>query len=194
MVAAVTLSPSTLNSSSQGQWIAARIVPQGWSALRIVPGSLRLGGVAPDLSGPTAVDSVSLSVKFPRQGFTSLPNGDNSVTLTGLCTDGQHFTGTVVINVQGSGLQAKRRSLRGLATGASSSGVLVSLDQSEDVRIDVLDLQGRVVDHVFQGRLAAGDSRYDWPRAGQSVARGLYFVRLRRPSATEVARIAVLPR
>jgi hypothetical protein len=155
---------------------------------------VRLGGVAPDLSGPTAVDSVSLSVKFPREGFTSLPNGDNSLTLSGTLTDGQHFTGTAVLNVQGSGFQAKRRAIRGNASGAWSSGVLVSLDQSEDVRIDVLDLQGRVVDHVFQGRLTAGDSRYDWPRAGQSVARGLYFVRLRRPSSTEVARIAVLPR
>jgi hypothetical protein len=190
LTAAVDLTPSTLNAGSQGQWISARITPDGWSALRIVPGSLRLGAVAPDLSGPTSVDSVSLSVKFPRAGFTALPNGLNSLTLTGVLTDGQRFTGTVQVNVQGAGLQAKRRSLRGLATGA----VLVSLDQPEDVQIDVLDLQGRVVDHVFRGRLAAGDSRQDWPRSGQSVARGLYFVRLKRSSSTEVVRVAVLPR
>jgi hypothetical protein len=190
LTAAVDLTPSTLNAGSQGQWISARITPDGWSALRIVPGSLRLGAVAPDLSGPTSVDSVSLSVKFPRAGFTALPNGLNSLALTGVLTDGQRFTGTVQVNVQGAGLQAKRRSLRGLATGA----VLVSLDQPEDVQIDVLDLQGRVVDHVFRGRLAAGDSRQDWPRSGQSVARGLYFVRLKRSSSTEVVRVAVLPR
>jgi hypothetical protein len=138
-----------------------------------------------------SVDSVSLSLKFPRDGFTSLPAGDNAVTLTGSLVDGPSFSGSAVISVQGSALQAKRRSLRGLSTGAGSA-VLVSLDQPEDVRIDVLDLQGRVVDHLFQGRLGAGDTRRDWPRAGQSVSRGLYFVRLQRPSATEVARISVL--
>jgi len=193
LTATVTFTPSSVNSGSQGQWVSARVVPQGWSALRIVVGSLRIGGLAPDLSGPISVDSVSLSVKFPRQGFTSLPSGDNQLPLTGTLTDGQQFSGTAVINVQGTNLQAKRRSLKGLITGLGSA-VLVSLNQPEEVRIDVLDLQGRVVDHVFQGALPAGDSQYDWPRAGQSVARGLYFVRLKRPSTTEVVRIAVLPR
>jgi len=189
-----SLNPTTLNASSQGQWISAHIVPDGWPATDILVASLRLDDVAPDLSGPISMSATDLTVKFPRAPFASRVAGFYVLVLTGSRSDGTGFSGSTPLTTQGSNLQNNRarHSLRPLATGPAGSGVVVSLDQTETVRIEVLDLQGRIVDRLYQGALAAGDSRHDWPRAGQSVRRGAYFVKLTRPGGVDVVRIAVL--
>jgi hypothetical protein len=190
LTVAITLNPTTLNASSNGQWISAHIVPAGFAATDILIESLRLDGVAPDLTGPVSVTSTDLSVKFPRAAFSDRPSGVLNLTLTGLTTDSRSFSGSTSLSVQGSSLASKKRGLKPLPTGAVS-GVEVTLDRTEPVRIDVIDLQGRIVARLYQGLMTAGQSRHEWPRAGQSVARGTYFVRLARSAGTEVVRIAV---
>ena len=192
LTVAITISPTNLNASSNGQWISAHIVPNGWPATDIVVASLRLDGVAPDMGGPISVGPTDLSVKFARDAFVDRPSGTYNLQLTGLSNDGRGFGGATSLTIQGSSLQAKKRALKPLASGPAGSGVVVSLDQAQPVRIDVLDLQGRIVERLYQGSLAAGDTRHSWPRAGQSVPRGTYFVRLARPGAVDVVRIAVL--
>jgi N-acetylneuraminic acid mutarotase len=188
----VEITPSTLNAASNGQWVSVRIVPHGWPATDIVVASLRLDGIAPDLSGPVSVSAEELTVKFPRFGLGNRPAGDYQLALTGLRSDGSAFEGTASLTVQGSSLQNKRRALRPQVSGPTVTGVVVSLDQPAVAEIDVLDLQGRIVDRLHHGQLAAGEFRIAWPAAGQSVARGNYFIRLRRPGAVDVMRIAVL--
>ena len=187
LTVAITLNPAALNASSNGQWISAHIVPNGFPGTEILLESLRLDGIAPDLSGPISISETEVDVKFPRAAFANRPAGLYDLRLTGVRADGQPFSGSTSLNVQGSSLANKSRKLKPLA-----SGVEVSLDQSEPVRIDVIDLQGRVVARLYQGMMTAGASRHEWPRAGQSVPRGTYFVRLARPAGMEVVRIAVI--
>jgi hypothetical protein len=189
---AVSLNPTTFNASSNGQWITAHVVPNGWAATDIVVSSLRLGDVAPDLSGPVSVTATDLTVKFPRAAFAGLPGGTQNLRLTGLTSDGRPFAGFAAVTVQSSSLTAKKRGLQPLSGTPGVTGVVVSLDQPEVVRIDVLDLQGRIVGRLFQGMLAAGTTMHEWPRSGQSVPRGTYFVRMAGTRGADVVRIAVL--
>ena len=78
------MSPATLNSGSQGNWITARIETHGWAATDIVVGSLRLDGVAPagGSVGATAdpnPDGGALSCKFPREPVAARPDGGSAL-------------------------------------------------------------------------------------------------------------------
>jgi len=73
----------------------------------------------------------------------------------------------------------------------ASDAAFIELDQarSADVRIELLDMTGRLVRTVRSGPLAAGPQRIELPvRALQA---GCYFVRLQRDGRTEVARFTV---
>jgi hypothetical protein len=190
LTVAITLNPTTLNASSNGQWISAHIVPSNFPATDIMVEALRLDGVAPDLTGPISISETELAVKFPRASFADRPSGLYDLRLTGLTVDGLPLSGSTAMSVQGSSQASKKRGLRPLSTG-TVSGVEVSLDRAEPVRVDVIDVQGRIVARLYQGLMTAGASRHEWPRAGQSVPRGTYFVRLARSAGTEVVRIAV---
>ena len=192
LTAVLTLNPITLNASSNGQWISAHILPNGWAATDIVIPSLRLDGVPPDMGGPISVAATDLTVKFPRAPCAGRAGGNYDLALTGITTEGESFRASTPLVVQGSTVVARKRTLRPLARGPASTGVVVSLQRAEPVTIDVLDVQGRCVDRLYQGPSATGEWALDWPRAGQSVPRGTYFVRLSRVGATDVVRIAVL--
>jgi hypothetical protein len=56
--------------------------------------------------------------------------------------------------------------------------VTYTLPREGTVRIEILDLQGRVVAVLDHGRRPAGSHRVAWP-ASNSIGRGVYFVRLR---------------
>jgi N-acetylneuraminic acid mutarotase len=191
LTVAISLNPTNLNASSNGQWVSAHVVPNGWPATDIVVASLRLDGVAPDMSGPISITETDLTVKFPRAAFADRVGGTYDLTLTGVTTNGTSFSGNTALTVQSSSLASKKRGLRPLGSGAASTGVVVSLDQAEPVRLDVIDLQGRIVARLYNGLLAPGEWRHEWPRAGQQVPRGTYFVRLARGAGVDVVRIAV---
>jgi len=128
-----------------------------------------------------------MTVKFPRAPFGQRPAGTYALTLLGQRTDGVVFRGSTTLEVSGTGALSRLKAPRG------HSGVVITLDQPEVATLDVIDLQGRVVSRLATGMLS-GTSIHEWPRAGESVARGSYFVRLRREhQKTEVVKLTVLP-
>src|SRR2546428_5945945 len=104
------------------QWLPSYIVPNCWPAPYILVASLRLDGVAPDMSGPISVSSTDLTVKFPREAFANRAGGTYNLSLTGLTANGASFSGSTSLNVQGSTLASKKRALRPLAIGPAGSG------------------------------------------------------------------------
>jgi hypothetical protein len=62
------------------------------------------------------------------------------------------------------------------------------------VRLEVLDVQGRVVTVLAQGDLGPGRHERSWEASVNDVrvGAGLYFVRLATPDGSLVRRVAVL--
>lgn len=192
LMVAVRVTPGTLGSGNQGQWIGARIEPEGWAPQEIAIASLALDGVPVDLGGPVSYDASdegrpSVKVKFPRAPFASRAPGAYELVLVGRRLDGRPLRGvaSLVVNSSGHALAATRAS-----DGRTS--VVVSLDRPEEATLDVVDLQGRLVGHLADGMFAAGTSASEWPRAGESAPRGSYFVRLRRAGSVEVLKLSVI--
>jgi hypothetical protein len=184
---AVELNPSSLNASSQGNWITATIVTDGWPASEIVVATLRLDGVAAE--NPTFDINASgntLKVKFPRQPFSSREDGHYLLPLTGERSDGTLIAGEATLDVHGSTTASKRRraqphALRVIGTAARNASIAFTLDQPTEVMMDVVDLQGRTVARIERGTLPAGSYQRQWPAGGQVVKSGMYLVRLRTP-------------
>jgi hypothetical protein len=193
----VSISPGSINATSNGNWISVRIETGDWAASRIVLSSLSLDGIAPAIDAGATVSGNALTVKFQRDAFASRPDGDYLLTLTGQRDDGAPFMGTAWLGVHGSnnGINkrgARRQELRVVHTTASHATIAFSLDQPSAVSMDVLDLQGRVVAHLERGTLPAGDYQRTWPALGQSVPSGIYLVHLRTTESRSVVRLAVM--
>ena len=182
----VKLSPTAINGSTQGNWISAQI-QLGFSPSLVVLSSLTLDGVGVDMNGPVSLDEAgqAMTVKFPRAPFANKESGDYDLVLLGVRTDGVPFKSTTALSVSGSKALSRLH-------GARRTGVVISFEQPEVATLDVIDLQGRVVGHLASG-LMSGTQVHEWPRHGELVARGSYFVRLRRAHSTEVVKLFVLP-
>ena len=59
---------------------------------------------------------------------------------------------------------------------ANQTTLKYSLDRSDDVRVDVLDLSGRVISPVFLGTQAAGEQKVNIELSG--LVQGVYLVRI----------------
>jgi len=71
-----------------------------------------------------------------------------------------------------------------------------SLPSSGDVDLAVIDASGRVVRHVLEGRLDAGQHSVSWDgrdACGRTVPHGVYFCRLRAPEGQHTRSIVVMP-
>jgi hypothetical protein len=192
----LSISPSTLNAASNGNWVKAHIETGGWPASDILVASLSLDGVAPAGDGGTA-QGTGLTVKFPRAPFAMKPDGDYVLTLTGTCADGTALRGTAPLSVHGgdNGIlkpAARRHDLRVARSAGASATLAFTLTQQSDVTVEVLDLQGRIVARLERGNLPAGDYQRDWPARGQSVPSGIYLVRLRTVESESVVRLAIM--
>ncbi|MGH7731534.1 MAG: FlgD immunoglobulin-like domain containing protein, partial [Candidatus Eiseniibacteriota bacterium] len=197
LVVGVSLSPASLNSASQGNWIAAQIVTDGWSADEIVVESLSLDGVAPE-PGSGVAGGVTLTVKFPRAPFAARPNGEYQLALTGRRSDGVALAGSASLSVHGNGggLGSHRRrqqphNLRVVQNAGTRGAVAFSLEEPSEVTVDVLDPQGRTVARLARETLPNGDHVREWPAAGQRVPSGVYLVRLRAAGEQAVVRLAL---
>lgn len=72
-----------------------------------------------------------------------------------------------------------------------------AMEQSGLARLDVLDVQGRVVASPFHGRLEAGTHTAEWNLLGPDGSRvspGIYFARLSGEGHTSIVRLTVLER
>jgi hypothetical protein len=73
----------------------------------------------------------------------------------------------------------------------SGARVKFELARESDVRLELLDLQGRVRDLLADGRFPAGEHDVTVPRAG--LAAGVYWLRLAAAGEARHARFVVLP-
>ena len=109
---AVDLDPDHLDLASNGQTVAAYIeLPEGYEISDVDISSIRLNGVVPALSGPTAIgdydlDSVpDLMVKFDRKAVRSIlsPGDEVEIVISGQ-VDGMSFEGEDTITVTDKGM------------------------------------------------------------------------------------------
>jgi hypothetical protein len=74
-----------------------------------------------------------------------------------------------------------------------SATIRFALPRDANVRLSILDIQGREVARLAEGRMAAGHHEATWAPAGaqKSVAPGVYLVRFETPRGVRVRRIVV---
>lgn len=80
-------------------------------------------------------------------------------------------------------------------TPLGTISVAFSLDARETVRLSVFDAQGRWVQDLHRGALAAGPHAFSWDgrdRGGREVAGGVYFAVLQTPVGTESVRLVLM--
>src|SRR5262249_14014655 len=178
--------------SSQGNWISASIVTEGWPVSDIVVSSLSLDGVAPAEGASGTVNGNALTAKFPRAPFAARPDGDYELLLTGQRSDGTRFEGTASLSVHGSSGGARNARIHGLRVvraATTSVAIAFSLAQPSETTVDILDLQGRLVARLEHGALPGGEVQSEWRPAGQ-VPAGVYLVRVRAEGSEAATRLA----
>jgi subtilisin family serine protease len=80
-------------------------------------------------------------------------------------------------------------------SGRGEVTVRFNLAQSERVEVKVYDLAGRVVATLADGRFSSGEHRLSWDgrgAAGEEVASGVYFCRLKSGSRVETSRLTIV--
>jgi len=193
----VELSPNSLNLKSNGHWIAAGIRCDEGSVESIDVASLTLGGVAVDMGAPVSVENGVLRVKFPREGFRFLADGEYTLPLEGATHEGDAVYGEGWIRIAG-GEQKKPHNKPlpvmkpGRGNGQFAAGSIeFSIEAPMVVTMDVLDVQGRHLGTLADGPFAAGTHTVEWS-AGRQAPAGVYFVRARFGNDVQFARFAVI--
>ena len=80
------------------------------------------------------------------------------------------------------------------AVRSTGTNLHFALNQPARVTLEILDIQGRVVDRIESGWLAAGDHERAWPQAGHSVRSGLYLARLKVGAEQSIVKLSVMGR
>lgn len=192
----IQLGPSPLLESSRAQWIKARLTARTWSLSRLDLASVTLGGLSPDLNGGDEDKNIHEGwctiIRFSRSAFTAMGPGVHVLALVGHTHDGVAVAGTGTITIIGPGQRRERRHMmiRPLAGPASAQRVMFTLSVDSDVTVDVLDIQGRVVDRISSGFRSAGDHEVQWTGSSR-VSSGVYFLRVRAAGEAGVAHIVV---
>ena len=79
--------------------------------------------------------------------------------------------------------------------GSAVAWAFFRIEQAEQVRLEVFDLQGRRVETLLDEELSPGRYRVPWDGAagkGHPTASGIYFFRLTHGDQTEVRKISVV--
>lgn len=177
-------------------WLEA----EDWPIAGLDVESLRLLGSPVDPAAPTSLmdrdndGHLERMVKFSRSAFAALPAGENVLCLTGHTASGTPVTGCGVLHVEGSGTKAKKPGAarpHGLAIGVRGGIIVFEVGEPVEATLEVLDVQGRIVERLFSGVAASGEQAIAWPGPGRAVPAGIYFARLRSRYGQEVARLAV---
>ncbi len=201
LLVAVTFQPATLNLGSHGKWISAWLDAEGWPIGDLDVTSLCLLGSPVDPDAPSALEdrdadgSPELMVKIPRTMSVGMSDGPLSVCVTGRTVAGAVVEGCGTLRLEGSSAAVNKRDpsrRRGLAVAAWGGRIVFSADAPVEATLDVLDVQGRVVERLFAGGVAAGQGSVWWPGAGRAVPAGVYFARFSTATDQVVARVAVL--
>jgi N-acetylneuraminic acid mutarotase len=191
----VEITPRTLNLKSNGHWVSADIRCEEGSVASIDVASLTLEGVGVDMAAPWSLDEGVLRVKFPRDGFRFLADGDVILALGGLTHEGDVVSGQAALRVSGGGgKQPQSRPMPAMKPGRGNgpmAAVEFSLAAPAMVTMDVLDVQGRHLGEIASGTFQAGSHTVEWNGARQAPA-GIYFVRARIGEDTQIMRFAVI--
>lgn len=78
--------------------------------------------------------------------------------------------------------------------GTGGIRLSVHVHSAQHVRLDVLDVMGRIVMTLRDGDVPAGATTFDWSRQsrrGQEVGPGVYFARLMRPVGTQTVKFVL---
>jgi hypothetical protein len=114
------------------------------------------------------------------------------------------FNATTVRDLGGGGgppprTEAVVTELQGLRVGPNPQGAALSisfaLSHQAPVRLDVLDVQGRLVRKVVEKVLPARTHQFVWDgtcNAGTPVGSGVYFVRLKTQERVEIRKVSVV--
>ncbi len=196
----ITFEPPTLNAASRGKWISAWLDAPDWPIADLDVGSLTLldTGVAAD--APTSLGDadgdgrLERMVKFPRAAFTALPSGPHIVCVAGYTTGGTPVAGCGFIEVRGGTVEGKRPEAsrpHGLTLKVPTGRIVFGAEEPVVARLEVLDVQGRIVERIFAGVLVPGEQVVAWPTRGHSVPAGIYFARLRWNGGQVTAKVSV---
>lgn len=193
----VEVSPHTLNLKSYGRWVSADIRSDAGSVESIDVASLSLGGVPVDMEAQASIEGGVLNVKFPREGFRFLPDGEVVLALEGSTHEGDAVYGEGSIRVSGGdSKKPQNRPMPALKPGRgnghfASGSIEFSIEAPTVVTMDVLDVQGRRLGTIADGPFAAGTHTVDWS-AARSAPAGVYFVRARFGNDVQFVRFAVI--
>jgi hypothetical protein len=209
--ATLTVNPRTINRDSQGNWVEARVdfVDGDVSAYGPVADVLLNGAVSP--GRVTVTGDGGLHITFPRPDVVALLEAGESVAVTVSGRAGEsEFAASDYVRVVGPG-----------ADGAESGGetpaethrgtTLMSVlpnpfnpstviryrvaASGEHVTIVVFDVTGRRVRTLIDGHRPAGESSVTWDgrdQAGQPLASGVYFCRLRSGGVTQTRKMLLM--
>ena len=187
---AVSINPATLNTSSNGTWLTV-LIESEWLIADLDLTTVTLDGVSIDMDGPVSINSDPhlVQVKVDRAHFAQLSFGLHELALVGRTHTGALVTGTALLTVKGNESALKPRLVqRRAASGASE--VAVSLLEPAFVKLDVVDIQGRVVEKIEDSQRPAGTYSVTWP-GSRSVRSGLYFMRARVAGAMGMTKLVV---
>jgi len=73
----------------------------------------------------------------------------------------------------------------------SQLNMLINLPYSEQIRISLWDVSGRLVDQIYQSEMNAGQTRLTW-RASHENPSGIYFLRVERGEEVQVQKVLYL--
>ena len=154
-----------------------------------LPGLLDDSGAVPADADPAH----ERTFRFARSAYTSLGAGPHVLAFTAQTSDGAFVLGWATLTVTGGDIAkhaARKLPVRHVGGVFSDQQVSFTLDQTTAVSVDVVDLQGRVVDHVMRTTLDAGTHQVGWDGASRAAS-GVYFVRVRTANAEGMTKILV---
>ena len=204
--------PNMVNINSKGVTPVALMVPDEWVETEIGPEHVLLEGVAAtkasweDVSEPVEdacaceerdADGVKdLVLKFSTEELAEALGevGDGEevmLSLEATLPDGTVLTATDCIRVVNkskvkAGKGSRKHSVDDAAVSSYGSTVSFRIDVAGPVRVDVFDLQGRLVERVFESTMSPGELRVQQP---QGTAGGVFFYRLQTTAGTTTTKV-----
>jgi sugar lactone lactonase YvrE len=153
------------------------------------------------------IDPATGAVSTVARGFTGFSTCNLELDVAGrrlwVADAGAHrvyeFCLAATIGVEDDRAPVAAAALRALRAwpnpARDATRVWLSLARAADTRVNVLDLAGRLVRTLVDGRVAAGDREFDWDgrdASGSAVAPGFYVVSARAGGEVHTTSVVVL--
>jgi hypothetical protein len=223
--ATIDIDPNVLNLKSQGRWITCYIeLPEGYSVEDIDVNTVALTAIDGEAVGPMYREGPveigdydkdgipDLMVKFNRQDLIDALNAmveppvDVELTVGGELTDATLFEGSDTIHVISSGAGPRIAEQGSLPHNIilsenhpnpfdSRTAISYALPARERVRLNVYDVNGRVVKSIVSGEINAGWHTVQWDGkddAGREVTSGVYFLRFETRDIKQTRKILLI--